>query len=260
MPIEFVGGNSPVLLTIPYAGTVMHKRIVDRLVDDTQCATAPDRHLGRLLNGLHGDLNLLSPKFHRFLSDVDCVIPAPQLSTAKTMVGVVPLLCPKGKSIWRRPPDIREATRWRAIWYAPYHAVLAAQIACIRAKFGHVVVINCRARAQNTSQGDNLNTADITVSSITRSPYSANFTAGLMSILKTNNNISFHMNGPTSTGWLPRQNGPPKTSVQALDLEFNELCYLTEDEHSGLFNTALAKNLQDALQQVMAYAVDWRPH
>ena len=260
MPLENVEGHSPVILTLPYTGTNMPRAIAQRLQDDAQVITAPDRYLDRLMGGLHSDLNVLRANFHRFLSDVDCLNPKRDARPSNGMIGVVPLLDQSGAPIWHHPPTGADAAGWRAMCYAPYHAALGAQIARIRARYGYAVVVNCRARPAHIAREFNAQPVDVSLATYMGASCAVGLGTTLISLLNSGQSISAKLNGRANTGWTTRHYGKPTTGVHALDLEINEDCYLTGGTDAGEYDHERAEQVRVLLREMLAYTITWRPN
>jgi len=69
----------------------------------------------------------------RFLSEVDCASSQVPQKLDTAMIGSVSLSDRNGAKVWDHLPSQQEATIWRAIHYAPYHAAHAAQLARMHA-------------------------------------------------------------------------------------------------------------------------------
>lgn len=259
MPVASVDGKSPIILTLPYAGTTMHHSIVQRLNDPSQLVTAPDRYLDRMTVDLHEDLSVLSTNFHRFLSDVDYGPPSGPIKPIKGMMGVIPLLDQMGQAVWDHPPSVTEATTWRAMWYAPYHAALGAKIARNRAHHGYSVIVNCRARPATLAEHAGNDPSDLNISTYMGASCTIKLTTSIVTLLKSSGMFSVSLNGRAGAGYTTRRYGRPAHDVHVFDLEINEACYLDIAEDEAFFNAEKAKALHSVLVDLFDYIARWRP-
>lgn len=261
MPVENIQEDSPVLVTLPYTGTTINPLIARRVRDPRQCITVPDRYLDRLIGGPGNEVNMVRANFHRFVSDADHATPAGNLKPLRGMMGVVPLLDIGGDCIWQDPPSKKEGVGWRAMYHAPYHAAIAAQIARIRVRRGHVIILNCRALPDDRPlQHFNATPADITLSTAMGSSCDIDLATKLASVLKCNKAFSSEVSGRNTTGYTTRTYGRPATGVHALDIDIKESCYLRFLEGEGHYDPEKAQAMRDMLSELVAYVTKWQSH
>lgn len=259
MPVETIQQNSAILLTLPYTGTTMPPVIARRLRDPQQCFTVPDRYLDRLMGGLGQDMNMVRANFHRYLSDVDYIGASRDLRPRKGMMGGVPLLDAQGHSIWDHPLSRKDVAAWWGMYHAPYHAAIAAQIARIRARRGHVIVLTCRARPEAALHRQDAGSADITLSTGTGLTCDVTLSTKAGQLLKSHDRTTVTLSGQSSTGYTARTYGRPAKGVHALDLDIAESCYLSTADNDSHYAPDKAQQVRAVLAVLVAYLGDWRP-
>lgn len=259
MPLASIDGKSPVILALPYTGTTMHRGIAQRLDDPSHLVTAPDRYLDRVMLDLHPDMSVIRANFHRFLSDMDYGPPSGETKAVKGMLGVVPLLDRVGQNIWSQPPSAAEATSWRAMCYAPYHAALGAKIARNRAYYGYAVVLNCKARPATIAERSDSDRAEINISTYLGASCAIGLTTRIMTLLKSYDTFSVSLNGRGGGGFATRRYGRPAQDVHVLDLEIDETCYLDIVEDEAFYNAEKAEALRWVLIDLFDFILKWRP-
>lgn len=259
MPIELIERSSPVIVTLPYTGTNMPRFFVDRVHDPDQFMIAPDHGLDRLLHGLVDDFSILRANFHRYLSDVDRVPPNGETRLSKGMIGVVPVLDERGAIIWDRPPSPRDAATWRAMYYAPYHAALAAQIARARARHGYAVIVNCHAMHTYGAPHSVPPHVDVRLSTYLSTSCTVDLTASLTQLLRANAAHVTAVGGRNDGGATIRHYGHPKSHVHAFDLCLNDARYLRLVNRTPLYDPEKAASLRSSLQFFMRYVAGWQP-
>jgi len=259
MPTELIKRPSPVIVTLPYTGTNMPKFVMERLRNRDLVMTTPDIGLDRLLHGPFDDFSLLRANFHRFLSDVDAALPAEGILARKGMMGVIPLLNAQGAPLWDIPPSPRDSGTWRAMYYAPYHAALASQVARARAEYGYAVVLNCRALHAAPTRGMPAQSPDIRLSTNVRTTCAIELSTRIGRCLRE---FAFTLDthgGDDRGGWTIRHYGRPKTHIHALTLELNETHYLDLTGGDAQFDPSKAEVFRKMLAAVATHLRDWRP-
>ena len=259
MPIEVVRHNSPLIVTLPYTGVNMPRTVASRLSDQTQFFTAPDRFLPRLLGAHSEGVNLLKANFHRFLSDVEYTLPRGYQGPQKGMIGPVPVMDRNGDSIWNHPPGMKEATTWRAMYYAPYHAALAAQLARIRALHGHAVLLNLRARHDPASTQQGGTKQIIGFADGGGSTCGIDLSLSIINLMKSDNAFAPKLNRDIRTGGTTRRNGRPNACIRAIDLELSETSYLTQSDADVFFDAHKAAPLRALLDDIIRTLSQWQP-
>ncbi|ABG31663.1 N-formylglutamate amidohydrolase [Roseobacter denitrificans] len=260
MPLEIIPGNGPLIVAMPYTGTNIRRELVERLHDQSRYFTSNDRYLDRLLSGLAQDATTIRTNFHRYVSDVDAVSKGSELRARDGMLGVIPLIDRDGTGIWDTPPSVSDARVWRALYFAPYHAALATQIARVRAKYGHAIVLNCRARRDTNAAGSDV--PDIEFSTHLGASCAVSLSMKLATLVKSSSAHSVTFNGQLRTGLTTRQYGRPKANTHAFDMDVHERCYLTEEREGegGHYDAEKAGPLRETLREVMDHLSRWTPY
>lgn len=260
MPVGLIQGNSPLIVTMPYTGVNMPRMLINRLEDQSRFFSAPDRFLARLLGGRAETANILQANFHRFVSDVDYVPPARATGPTNGMMGTVPILDDRGMSIWSDPPGMKEAASWRAMYYAPFHAALATQVAKVRARFGHAIIFNLRAR--HTPHRSKATGAQGTLSfaSGIGTSCGTDLSLRLSSLLKTYDNVAIDIDRNVRRGRISRHYGKPSACCHAIDADIDEAFYLTGSDDAVLYDAHKATPVAGVLEEVIACLDQWCPN
>lgn len=259
MPVETIHHDSPLLLTLPYTGTSMTPVIAKRLRDPQQCFTVPDRYLDRLMSGLGHEMNVVRANFHRYLSDVDYAGASKDFRPTKGMMGGIPLLDATGESIWDEPPFSKELAVWWGLYHAPYHAAVAAQIARIRARKGHTVLLNCRARPESALHPIDAPPADITFSIGPGQTCDFMLSRKIGQLLKNSGETTVSISALPTTGYTTRTYGRPPKGVHAFDLDIDESCYLSTLGIDSHYDPDKAQQVRKVLTALIDYLTTWRP-
>lgn len=259
MPVSLIRQASPVIVALPYTGTDIPRFVTDRLHDPARHLSAPDLFLDRLLHSLIQRFTLVRANFHRYLCDVDAVSPQAPRGLQKGMIGVVPLLDDTGAPLWDRPPGSQEAATWRAMYYAPYHAALAAEIARARVKHGFSVVVNIRSLRGASRANASTPRPDVGLSTFMGSSCAVDLGARLGHVLRLHPDYVSATRGRQAAGWTIRHYGRPNLNTHALGLDVNEAQYLRHATNEVLFDKEKADPFRSYLGDALAYLEGWRP-
>lgn len=133
-----------VVVSIPHAGTEVPDEI-RRAFRTPAHARLPmtDWHLGRLYDFLPTlGVAVLEARVSRYVADLNRDPEGQPLYPGRYETGLVPLRDFAGEEIWKTPPDAEECARRRRLVFDPYHARLAAALAEVRARAGHVLLLD----------------------------------------------------------------------------------------------------------------------
>ncbi|MEM6563503.1 MAG: N-formylglutamate amidohydrolase [Pseudomonadota bacterium] len=255
MPVDVLQGYSPLIISLPYTGTNMRPEISARMTAPEDMITIPDRYFDRLWTHVHDTATVMRANFHRYLSDLDAPAGTGDIKPNKGMLGCVPLINQRGELIWNVPPKPAEVHSWRSFYHAPYHAALAAQVARVRARNGHAVLLTCSAL-----RDDAPDQTDIQMSSYMGSSCAVELSTSLASIFRNSAEYETTLSGRSGAGWTTRSYGRPAAAIHAIDLRIRESLYLTPDgEFAAHYDQSKAEKLRRLLKDVLSFAATWQP-
>jgi formiminoglutamase len=255
MPVETVHGDSPLIIVLPYTGSNIPRAIYRRLNEDGRTLRDTDSYLDRLVADLAANPTWLRVAFHRYVSDADARDTRPGAAWSKGMVGVVPLVDRTGAAIWDEPPKMTEAANWRAAFYAPFHAALNAQVARVRARHGHAVLVTLKALHHTGNAQD----CHMSVSTNMAASCSVTLSATLTSLLMSDPAYRCVLNGRSAAGRITRQHGRPDLGIHALQLGIQSSCYLSTDGEIGHYDAQKAEALRQLLTEAFSLLSDFSP-
>ena len=251
-------GDSPLLISMPHVGTAIPDGIAAGLTPAALAVPDTDWHIDRLY-GFARDLGagILRARFSRTVVDLN-----------RDPAGV-PLypgadnteLCPTGlfdrQPIYRgAPPDTAEIERRRQLYWQPYHAALAAELARVRQRFGIAVLYDAhsiRSVVPRFFEGT-LPTFNVgTGGGAAADPVLAE------RVLRACSGLAGHeavLNGRFKGGYITRHYGDPAGNVHAVQMELAQIAYMDE-EPPFAYAPARAETLQAVLRAVVETVLDW---
>lgn len=253
MSFELIRGDSPVVLAFPHVGTVLPDDVADRLNDEGRKLRDTDWHVDRLYRDLLPGATLLAAREHRYLIDLNRDPSGASLYPGQNTTGLIPTSDFDGAPIWREggEPDAAETARRIALYHAPYHEALRAEIARLKALHGVVLVYDChsiRSRIPFLFDGTlpdlNIGTdggrtcAPIVEAAAVEASRNA---AGFTSVL----------NGRFRGGWTVRQHGRPQDDVHAVQMELTQSAYLRTEAAPFAYDDEKAERLRAVLGRLL---------
>ncbi len=247
---EVCHGSSPVILGLPHTGTEVPPEVWARLNENGRVLADTDWHVHTLYDGLLPGATTVRATFHRYVIDANRDPTGGALYARQSTASLVPLTDFDGRPIWLagQAPAPGEIADRIAMFHAPYHAALEAEVERVRAIHGIAVVYDChsiRSHAPFLFDGRlpdlNIGTNEGT----TCSPY---IERAAMEIVHTATDYTHVLNGRFKGGWTTRHYGRPAGGVHAIQMELAQSTHLTAEAPRFTYDPAKANRLRAVLK------------
>ena len=223
--------DAPLILSIPHAGTAL-RDYEDQFVSPWLARKDADWRLDELYDFVEAlDATLIRTTLSRSIIDVNRNPDGASLYPGQATTELCPTTTFDGEPLYRegRAPDAAEVAARRALFYAPYHAALAAEIARLKAIHPRVALYDAhsiRSVIPRLFDGElpafNLGTnAGRSCSPALRERLAATLAAS---------GETFVVDGRFKGGWITRSFGRPEAGVEAVQLELACRAYMAEPE------------------------------
>ncbi len=228
-PVSIAKGDSPLILSVPHAGTHIPDAIRTRLNDRGLAIADTDWHVDRLYKDLIPGATMIKANFHRYVIDANRGADDSSLYPGRNTTGLCPLTDFDGRPIWRdgAAPTSDDIDARRETFHRPYHEGVEAAIAAAQARHGVAVLYDChsiRSTIPFLFEGElpalNIGTND----SKSCSPALERMVASHSS----DSAFSSILNGRFKGGWTTRHYGDPARKVHTIQMEIAQRCYMTE--------------------------------
>jgi len=224
-------GNTPLILSIPHAGTRIPEALHPRLTSLWLARKDTDWWLPALYDFAAAlDATILHTEISRTVIDVNRDPSGASLYPGQATTSLCPLTSFDGEPLYRpgQEPDAAEIEARRAAYFAPYHATLAAEIARLRGRHHRILLYDChaiRSEIPRLFQGllpqFNIGTND-------GKSCDAAVTARVAAICGADDKFSCVVNGRFKGGYITRHYGVPAAGVNALQMELGCRGYMRE--------------------------------
>lgn len=249
-------GQSPLILSIPHAGTEIPEEFSECFVSDWLARKDADWHLPTLY-AFAADLGatIVAARISRSVIDLNRDPSGVSLYPGQATTGLCPVETFDGEPLYAGTlPDEAEIDRRRALYFTPYHQALQAEIARIHSLHGRVVLYDChsiRSRIPRFFEGElpqfNVGTND-----------GKSCTPLLQERVKdicARSGFSYIVNGRFKGGWITRHHANLARHIQTIQMELGCRGYMDEPSTPAVENwpTAL-KNpapIQPILKQIL---------
>jgi N-formylglutamate amidohydrolase len=142
--------------------------------------------------------------------------------------------------------------------FAPYHGVLAAELARVRERHGFAVLLDghsIRAEVPRFFAG---RLPDLNLGTAGGASCSPQLQAAAARVLGESEGFTHIVNGRFKGGWVTRHYGQPQQGVHALQLEMAQDCYMDEAPPYA-WDPARASRLGEVLQRLVHALSAFRP-
>ncbi len=228
-PVEITRGSSPIILGFPHTGTDVPSDIWADLNAEGRKLRDTDWHIHRLYGGLLPDVTTVRATFHRYCIDANRDPSGASLYPGQNTTGLVPLTDFDDQPLWTKEPDQAEIERRKALFHAPYHAALAAEIERVKGIHGVAVLYDCHSiRSQCPFLFDGL-LPDFNIGTDNGRTCAPEFEQAVADICRSSDGYTSILNGRFRGGWTTRHYGRPEDGVHAVQMELAQSTHLESE-------------------------------
>lgn len=258
-PFRFTAGSTPLLVSIPHAGTYVSPEIEARLSPAAQPLPDTDWHVDRLYDFLD-DLGAarIVAGHSRYAIDLNRGPDGKPLYPGADNTELCPSATFANEPIYRDGQVLGEpeiAARRESIW-RPYHDRLALALEEIKARHGIALLWEAhsiRSQVPRFFEGRlpdlNFGTGD----GISADPA---LLARLTTVAETTEGYSHAVNGRFKGGYITRTYGAPGKNIHAVQLELSQITYMNENAPYE-FREDLAAGIRPVLRHLLESALAW---
>ena len=253
---EIERGDSPLIVDVPHAGTHIPLDLAARLTPAARSLPDTDWHVDKLFAFARRlGVTLLVATHSRYVVDLNRDPSGKALYPGADNTELCPTRTFAGEPIYAKDdaPDFAEVAGRCAEYFAPYHALLAAEIERVRSRHGYAILLDghsIMSRVPRFFAGRlpdlNLGTAD-GASCVPAVQKCAEL------VLTRASGFSSAVNGRFKGGYITRHYGAPARGVHALQLETAQACYMDEAPPYR-WDPVRAANLVGLLQRLLGGA------
>ncbi|MDI1300229.1 N-formylglutamate deformylase [Methylotenera sp.] len=259
---NFYSGNSPLLISMPHAGTGIPEDMRYRLTPEALLLPDVDWHLPILYDMAKDyDVSVISAEYARYVIDLNRSPENTSLYPGQDVTGLCPIDTFAKSAIYQdgKEPDDNEIKDRIEKYWQPYHQKLATELQRIHAIHGVAILWDAHSIASHVPRffiGQlpdlNFGTADSSSCNISLQ----NALAATMQELMHAKNYSHVFNGRFKGGYITRHYGMPNMNIHAIQLEMSQCIYM--DENSPYkYNAKLAMKVKPLLSDLLKTCLNW---
>jgi N-formylglutamate deformylase len=249
-------GTAPLLVSLPHDGSHIPSELAARMAPESRRAPDTDWHVSRLYAFAKSmGASVLVPSHSRYVVDLNRPPDDVSLYPGQNTTGLCPAVRFSGEPVYlegQQPSQEEIAARVERYW-RPYHALLADELARLRAAHGRVLLWeghSIRAEVPFLFEGT---LPDLNVGTSSGASCAPALQARLESVLSAQSDYSWVANGRFKGGYITRHYGRPAEGVDAVQLELAQKNYMDEDSFE--YDEARATRLLATLRALLDAAL-----
>ena len=250
-------GNAPLLVSMPHIGTDIPVDLRAHYVPRALLVEDTDWHLARLYDFL-GELgaSVLMPTTSRYVIDLNRPPDDAPMYPGASNTELCPTRFFTGDPLYREgcAPDASERARRREVYWQPYHAALAAELARIKALHGYALLWDAHSIRSEIPWLFEGRLPDLNIGTAGGTSAHAAITTAAVQACEATPQVSTAVNGRFKGGYITRQYGRPAEHVHAVQLEMCQCLYMQEALPFG-YDEERAARIQPLLKKMVASAL-----
>jgi N-formylglutamate amidohydrolase len=257
----YAPGTLPVLVNVPHAGTYVPPAMAERLTDEGRAVPDTDWHVAALYDfAPMTGVGLLAATHSRFVVDLNRDPDGVPLYPGADNTETVPTRTFQNAPVWRpgAAPDAAEIAERVRLYWRPYHARVADEVAALRRRHGHCILLDGHSIRSVLPRFFDGKLPDLNLGTASGASAALGVQQAAEAVLATTNRFTFVSNGRFKGGYITRHYGRPAEGAHALQLEMAISAYADEAAPERL-DRARTAPLVEVLQRLVAALVAWRP-
>lgn len=256
---SFHRGDTPLLISVPHAGTVVPPRINQRLRTGVRQLPDTDWFVNRLYQrAMESGVGLLTANYSRYVIDLN----RPPDNTAlydRAGTELVPEKTFEGTELYLpgERPDVVEVSSRKERYWQPYHDKIQKELQLIRQRHGFAILLDAhsiRGRVPLLFDGK---LPDLNLGSYCGVSADPSLVSVAAKALCSNPDYSFVLDGRFQGGHITRHYGRPGEGVHALQLEMVQDVYMRESPPE--FDETRAAKIRPVLHKLIESLLMWSP-
>ncbi|MBA3696218.1 MAG: N-formylglutamate deformylase [Methylotenera sp.] len=259
---HFKQGNTPLVISIPHAGTAVPKEIACNMTAQALQLPDVDWHLPMLYDIAQANgASIISAKYARYVIDLNRQPEDTSLYPGQDTTGLCPIDTFSKEPIYLqgKKPDQREIQARIAQFWRPYHNKLKSELSKIREHHGIALLWDAHSIASHVPRFFNGKLPDLNFGTADIHSCDASLQQTIADTIQKSDHAkeySHVFNGRFKGGYITRHYGMPTINIHAIQLELSQCIYMQE-QAPYQYNPALAHNVKLLLIELLESCISW---
>lgn len=259
---HFQRGDSPILISIPHAGTHIPSDIACNMTQEALQMPDVDWHVTKLYAfAKQLNISVLSADYMRYVIDLNRPPDNASLYSVQDTTGLCPIDTFSKQAIYltgEKPNQLEIQRRIKQYWQ-PYHDKLATELQRIRELHGFAILWDAHSIASHVPRFFSGQLPDLNFGTDGLKSCDASLQLALANTMQNSQHAkrySHVFNGRFKGGYITRHYGKPEANIHAIQLELSQGIYMQEQAPYA-YKPMLAKNLKILLGELLSRCLQW---
>ena len=261
-PYHFHRGDSPILISIPHAGTYIPKDIACNFTPLAQQMPDVDWHLPLLYDMARTfSATTLAATHMRYVIDLNRAPDHSSLYPNQDTTALCPIDTFDKRAIYSsgKEPTLQEIQNRINNFWQPYHTKLEAELNRIHSLHGIALLWDAHSIASHVPRFFSGKLPDLNFGTAKSQSCAASLEVAIASLMQQSapaQKFSHVFNGRFKGGYITRHYGQPTKNVHAIQLELSQCTYMQETS-PYTYNSDSAKNLKLLISDLLDTCLIW---
>ena len=254
-------GTTPLLLSLPHAGTHLPSAIAERLQPRALQVEDTDWFLDRLYAFATGlGASLIVPRQSRYVVDLNRPSDNRPMYAGANNTELCPTRFFTGDPLYREgmAPGDAEVQQRVASYWQPYHDALGEELARLKAEHGHAILFDGHSIKSELPWLFDGKLPDLNLGTASGAACAPSLREALAGLLQAQTRFAVAVDGRFKGGHITRHYGQPAQGLHAVQLEQCWRTYMRETP-PYTWDATQASGVQPLLQQMLRTMLDWKP-
>lgn len=245
-------GNSPLLISIPHAGTEVPRELMSRFSRAAQSLPDTDWHVDKLYaHAIDLDASILIANYSRYVVDLNRASDSSPLYDNAVTTPVCPLATFAGEPIYDDGgPGEDEIHRRIAEYWRPYHLAIQRELARIKGRFDHALLWDAHSIASEVPTLFSGVLPEFNFGTRDAASCPPAVAENLRQYLERDCRYGAVVDGRFKGGYITQRYGAPANGQLAIQLELAQRVYLDEQRPS-LWNVRRAATAAELVGKLL---------
>ena len=247
-------GTAPLLVSMPHVGTLIPAELQAAYTPRALQVEDTDWHLHELYSFLPAlGASVLRPHYSRYVIDLNRPPDDAPMYPGASNTELCPTHFFSGEALYLsgQEPSLQERVRRRELYWLPYHAALAAELARIKAIHGFALLWDAHSIRSQIPWLFDGKLPDLNIGTASGTSADDSIAAAIATACSKAPNLTMAVNGRFKGGYITRHYGQPANDVHAVQLEMCQSLYMQEVQPFA-YDAVLASKIKPLMIEMIS--------